>query len=159
MSALSTHNFVSTLHTLLTISHNMDSLQYLAIRCYMENCKIGTRVPHDIPGSTRSWVTAWMESLGINDDEDVLEFVVGCLIHGKATRLRAFYPFRKRLEILCDTIGINRGPHKRSNLSDVVIMLDKGFSWKKKKVTRTIIEEWEMYRTIEPEEIEEMEEC
>ena len=97
-----------------------------------------------------------MESLGINDDQEVLDFVVDCLIHGSTTRLRAFYPFRKRLEILCDTIGIDRGPHKRSNLSDVVIMVDQGFTWRKKKVPRSKIEEWEYYRTIELEELEEM---
>ena len=150
---MSTHNFL--LKTDTTTTHNMDSLQTLSCRCYMENSKVGTRVPYDIPGSTRSWVEAWMESLGINDDEDVLEFVVGCLTHGSATRLRAFYPFRKRLEILCDTIGIDRGPHKRSNLSDVVIMVDQGFTWRKKKVTRSMIEAWEYFRTIDPEEMEE----
>lgn len=130
----------------------MDSLQTLSCRCYMENSKIGTRVPHDIPGSTRSWVEAWMHTLGINDDQEVLEFVSDCLTHGTATRLRAFYPFRKRVEILCDSMGINRGPHKRSNLSDVVIMLDQGFTWRKKKVTRSKIEEWGYFHSVYPED-------
>ncbi len=135
----------------------MESLQTLSCRCYMENCKVGTRVPHDIPGSTRSWIEAWVETLGIDYDEEVTEFVLDCLTHGTATRLRAHYPFRKRVDILCDTIGINRGPHKRSNLSDVVIMVGQGFTWRKKKVTRSKIEEWGYYRTIEPEELEEIE--
>lgn len=134
----------------------MESLQTLSCRCYLENSKIGTRVPYDIPGSTRSWLSSWMEILGINDDEEVVDFVIDCLTHGTATRLRAHYPFRKRIEILCDTIGINRGPHKRSNLSDVVIMVDQGFTWRKKKVIRSKIDEWEYFKAIEPEELEEM---
>lgn len=99
-----------------------------------------------------------MDTLGLDADTEVVDFVIDCLTHGTATRLRAYYPFRKRVEILCDTIGINRGPHKRSNLSDVVIMVDQGFAWRKKKVTRSLIESWGYYRTIEPEEVEEVEE-
>lgn len=90
-----------------------------------------------------------MSHLGLDSDTEVVGFVIDCLIHGSATRLRAFYPFRRRVDILCDSMGINRGPHKRSNLSDVVIMLDQGFTWRKKKVTRAKIEEWGYFHTID----------
>lgn len=91
-----------------------------------------------------------METSGLDGDEDVKRLVVDCLTHGTATRLRAYYPFRRRVDTLCDSMGINREPHTRSNLSDVVIMADKEFVWRKKKVTRSMLESWEYFRTIEP---------
>lgn len=123
----------------------MDTLQTLACRSYLQNCRVGARVPFDIPGSLDSWLSAWMDSIGFEEDKEVFDFVIECIHHGSATRRRASYPFRKRVEVICDTIGINRGPHKRSSLSDVVIMMDPGFTWKKKRVTRTMMSSWDEF--------------
>ena len=120
---------------------SMDTLQTLACKCFLDNTQVGTRIPYDIPGSTESWLESWMTCTGlIDEDEELFGMIAECLIMGSSKRTRMTYSFRTRVEALCDSIGINRGPHDRENLSDVVIKLDPGFSWKKKRVTKTIFE-------------------
>jgi hypothetical protein len=121
------------------------TLQTLACRSYLGSRRVGTRIPCDIPGTIDSFVKTWMELIGFQEDEDVCGFIVDCLTSGTATRHGASYPFRRRVEILSDTIGIDRGPHKRNNLSDVVIKVDPGFQWKKRKVTRAMRESWDEF--------------
>ena len=135
----------------------MDTLQYLACRSYLSGCKKGWRIPHDIPGTTRLWVYAWIELIDFEKDEEVMDFIVECLTNGFSTRSRVPYSFRKRVEILSDTIGINRGPHERKNLSDVVIKLDPGFIWKKRKVTSRMKSTWDEFRIISSDTDSEME--
>ena len=121
----------------------MKTLQTMACRSYLENCKIGTKIPYEIPGSAESWIIAWMDLMGLEDrDNKVCDLIVECLNKGSATRTRIPYSLRKRTEIMSDTIGINRGPHVRSNLSDIIIILDPDFSWRKKKFTSSILDKW-----------------
>lgn len=135
----------------------METLQALACRCYLLNSKIGWRIPHDIPGSIRSWVSAWMETIDFEEDKEVEDFIVECLTNGSSVRYRAPYSFRRRVEILSDTIGIDRGPHKRENLSDVVVNIKPGFTWKKRKVTSTMRATWDEFRSISSDTESEME--
>lgn len=103
---------------------------------------MGSRVPHEIPGTAESFVASWMELIEFEEDHDVSDFIIECLHHGIAMKSRASYSFRKRVEILSDTMGIDRGPHIRSNLSDVVIKASPGFVWRKRKVTESTIYSW-----------------
>ena len=123
----------------------MYTLQELSCRCYFENSNVGSVIPMEIPGTVGYWLSEWMRYIGFDKEdsaESVMCFLLECLTNGCATKRRVSYSFRRRVELICDTIGINRGPHRRDNLSDVVITLDPGFVWKKKRVMSTMIKTW-----------------
>ena len=136
-----THKNCKIPHNVPTQHIIMDTLQTLACTAYLKYAPIGTRIPFDVPGTTESWLEAWMVCTNLKgEDEELFGIISECLITGSSTRTRMPYSFRRRVEALSDSIGINRGPHERENLSDVILKLDPGFQWKRKKVTRSILE-------------------
>lgn len=123
------------------------TLQDMACQTYTDHCPVGTRIPYDIPGTHLSWVKSWVHTTGFHvDDDDIAVFISECMYNGSSSRKRVSYGFRRRVEMICDTIGINRGPHGRKNLSDMVLKIEEGFTWRKSRVTSYIVDSWKEIR-------------